>query len=168
LWGVPIYQRAVLDLDAPTGKYSPNATVNIGSNTWDIQPYYAVTLFPMKRMETSWRVHDLWSGTNDAPPLVENTRTTQAGQAVHFNSTLSFEIFKNLYIGANGYYLKQLTYARNNGVILPYSKEQTGAIGPGMVLNSVKLLFYINGYREVSAESTTAGNKLVLRVQKVF
>jgi hypothetical protein len=36
-----------------------------------------------------------------------------------FNSTLSFEIFKNLYTGANGYYLKQLTGARSNGVSLP-------------------------------------------------
>jgi len=34
-------------------------------------------------------------------------------------ATLSFEIFKNLYIGANGYYLKQLTDARSNGVSLP-------------------------------------------------
>ena len=168
VWGVPIYQRAVLDLDAPTGKYSPNAAVNIGSNAWDIQPYYAVTLFPLKRMETSWRVHYLWNGINDAPPLVENTRTTEAGQAVHFNGTLSFEIFRNVYIGANGYYLKQLTDARSNGVSLPYSKEQIGAIGPGMVLKSGKWLFFINGYREVGAESTTAGNKLVLRVQRVF
>ena len=168
LGGVPIYQRAVLDLDAPTGKYSPDATVNIGSNAWDIQPYYAVTLFPTKRMETSWRVHYLWNGINDAPPFVENTRTTQAGQAVHFNGTLSFEMIKNLYIGANGYYLKQLTDARGNGANLPGSREQIGAIGPGMVLNSGKWFFYINGYREVGAESTTAGNKLVLRVQKVF
>jgi hypothetical protein len=85
-----------------------------------------------------------------------------------FNSTLSFEIFKNLYIGANGYYLKQLTDARSNGVSLPYSKEQIGAIGPGMVLNSGKWFFFINGYHETGAESTTAGNKLVLHVQKVF
>jgi hypothetical protein len=158
----------VLDLDTPSGKYSPNATVNIGSNTWDIQPYYAVTLFPVKRMETSWRVHYLWNGINNASPLVENTRTTQAGQAVHFNRTLPFEIIKNLYIGANRYYPKQLTDARVNGVNLPGSREQICAIGPGMVLNSVKWFLYINGYREVGAESTTAGNKLVLRVQKVF
>ena len=45
-WSVPIYQRAVLDPDAPTGKSSTNATVNIGNNSWDIQLYYAVTLFP--------------------------------------------------------------------------------------------------------------------------
>jgi hypothetical protein len=119
-------------------------------------------------METSWRVHYPWNGTNDAPHLVENTRTAQAGQAVHFNSTLSFEIFKNLYIGANRYSLKQLTGARVNGVSLPYSKEQIGVIGPGMVPNSGKWFFYINGYREVGAESTAAGSKLVLRVQKVL
>ena len=122
----------------------------------------------MKKMETSWRVHYLWNGINDAPPLVENPRTTQAGQVVHFNGTLSFEIIKNLYTGANGYYLKQLSDARVNGVNLPGSREQIGAIGPGTVLNSGKWSFFFNGYREVGAESSTAGNKLALRVQKVF
>ena len=48
-WHMRIYQRAVLDLDAPVGKYSPNATINIGSNAWDIQPYHAFTLYPMKK-----------------------------------------------------------------------------------------------------------------------
>jgi hypothetical protein len=62
----------------------------------------------------------------------------QAGQAVHFNSTLSFAIIKNLHIGARGYYLKQLADARVNGVNLPGSREQIGAIGPDMVLNSGK------------------------------
>ena len=53
-------------------------------------------------------------------------------------------------------------------VSLPGSREQIGVIGPGMVQDSRKWFFFINGYREVGAETTTAGNKLVLRVQKVF
>jgi hypothetical protein len=48
LFGMPIYQRYLLDIDAPVGRYSRYASVTIGSNAWKIHPYYAVTLFPVK------------------------------------------------------------------------------------------------------------------------
>jgi hypothetical protein len=168
LYGMPIYQRVTFDIDAPVGRYSPDRPVNIGNNAWDIHPYYAVTLFPAKRIETSWRVHYLWDATNHAPPLGENASTTQAGQAVHFNATASYEIVKNVYVGANGYYLKQITDARANGIALPNSREQIGGIGPGVVVNHAKWFFFVNAYHEVGAENMTEGNKLVLRVEKVF
>lgn len=46
LFGMPIHQRADLNVDAPLGRYSPNRPVNIGNNGWDIHPNYAVTLYP--------------------------------------------------------------------------------------------------------------------------
>lgn len=168
LWHMRIYQRAVLDLDAPVGKYSRNATVNIGSDAWDVQPYYAFTLYPMKKLETSWRIHYLWNGVNHNPPAIYGATTTQAGQAMHFNATASYEIVKNVYVGANGYYLKQITDARANGFALPNSREQIGGIGPGAVVNRGKWFFFVNAYHEVGAENLTAGTKLVLRVEKVF
>jgi hypothetical protein len=168
LFGMPIYQRAVLDIDAPTGSYSRYANVNIGNNAWDVQPYYAVTLFPIKKLETSWRVHYLWNGTNTDPPISQGDHSTQAGQAIHFNATAAYEIVKNVYVGANGYYLKQITDARVNGLPLPNSKEQIGGIGPGLVVNKNKWFYYINGYHEIGAQNMPEGNKLVLRVERVF
>jgi hypothetical protein len=168
LFGMPIYQRALLDIDAPVGSYSRYASVNIGSNAWDIHPYYAVTLFPLNKLETSWRVHYLWNATNANPPISQGYRSTQAGQAIHFNATASYEILKNVYLGANGYYLKQITDARANGLRLPNSKEQIGAIGPGLVVHQNKWFYFINGYHEIGAENMTEGNKLVLRVERVF
>jgi hypothetical protein len=168
LFGMPIYQRAVLDIDAPVGKYSRYANVNIGNNAWDIHPYYAVTLFPVKKLETSWRIHYLWNGTNTDPPISQSYDSTQAGQAIHFNATASYEIVKNVYVGANGYYLKQITDARVNGLPLPNSKEQIGGIGPGLVVNKNKWFYFINGYHEMGAKNITEGNKLVLRVERVF
>ena len=168
LYGMPIYQRVTLDIDAPVGRYSPDRPVNIGNNAWDIHPYYAVTLFPAKRIETSWRVHYIWDAINHAPPLGENASTTQAGQAIHFNATASFEIVKNVYLGANGYYLKQITDAHVNGIAVPNAREQIDGIGPGAVVNRGKWYFFVNGYREVGAENMSEGNKLVLRVEKVF
>jgi hypothetical protein len=106
--------------------------VNIGSNAWDIYPYYAVTLFPVRHFETSWRIHYLWNGNNGDPPIRQGYRSTQAGQAIHFNATASYAIVKHLYVGANGHYLKQITDVCINGARLPNSKEQIGTIGPGL------------------------------------
>jgi hypothetical protein len=35
-------------------------------------------------------------------------------------------------------------------------------------VNRGKCFFYVNAYHEVGAENLTAGNKLILRVEKVF
>jgi hypothetical protein len=156
------------DIDAPAGSYSRYASVNIGSNALDIHPYYAVTLFPVKKLETSSRIHYLWNGTNADPSISQSYRSTQAGQAIYFNATASYEIAKNVYVGANGYYLKQITDTRVNGLRLPNSKEQIGAIGPGLVVHKNKWFYFINGYHEIGAENMTEGNKLVLRVERVF
>jgi hypothetical protein len=168
LFGMPIYQRVDFAFDAPLGRYSSDRPVNIGNNAWALNPYYAVTLYPAKRFETSWRVHYLWNSTNHTPPVDTREDTTQAGQAVHFNATASYEIVKNVYVGANGYYLEQITDARANGIAVPNAREQIGGIGPGAVVNRGKWFFFVNAYHEVGAENMSEGNKLVLRVEKVF
>jgi len=168
LFGIPIYQRADFDFDAPLGRYSPDRPVNIGNNAWAINPYYAATVYPTKRTETSWRVHYLWNSTNHAPPLDTGDDTTQAGQAIHFNATASYEIIKNVYVGANGYYLKQITDARVNAMAVPNAREQIGGIGPGAVVNRGKWYYYVNAYHEVGGKNLSEGNKLVLRIEKVW
>jgi len=79
--GMAIDQRVVADFDLPTGQYSRAANVNIGSNTFTVHPYYAITAFPAKRFETSWRIHYLWNSTNNNPPISTGVQSTQAGQA---------------------------------------------------------------------------------------
>jgi hypothetical protein len=97
LFRMPIHQRALLDIDAPVARYSRYASVNIGINAWDIHPYYAITLFPVKKLETSLRIHYLWNGTNAEPSISQSYCSTQARQAIHFNATASYEIVKNVY-----------------------------------------------------------------------
>jgi hypothetical protein len=163
-----IYQRAVLDVDIPVGRYSRRNAVNLGTNTYDLHPYYAVTAFPTKRMETSWRVYYLWNSTNQSPPLSTGARSMQAGQAIHFNATAAYNIRGGLWLGVNGYYFSQITDGRINGGAVRDSPERVGAVGPGMVWNSGKWFLYANGYREVVAENRPAGGKIVLRLEKVF
>jgi hypothetical protein len=165
---VPIDQRVVFDFDLPVGAYTKSSAVNISANAYTVHPYYALTAFPAKRIETSWRIHYLWNSTNDSPPFATGAQSTQAGQAIHFNATTAYNFGKHIWIGPNAYYLRQITDGRVNGVPLQNSPEQVAAIGPGVVWNSGKWSFYANGYHEFGVENRSAGNKLVLRVEKVF
>ena len=168
VFGMPIDQRFVADFGVPVGKYSPTSNVNLSSNTFNVHPYYSMTAFPAKRMETSWRVHYLWNSENNAPPIRTGAQSTQAGQAIHFNATAAYNVYKGLWMGANGYYLTQITDGRINGVPLHDSPEQVGAIGPGMVWNTGHWYCYANFYQELGAENRATGQKVVLRIEKVF
>jgi len=168
VFGIPIDQRFDVDFGVPVGKYSPTSNVNLSSNAFNVQPYYAITAFPKKRIETSWRFHYLWNATNNTPPINAGAQSTQAGQAIHLNATAAYNVYKGLWIGANGYYLKQITDGRINGVPLSNSPEQVGAIGPGMVWGVGNWCYYANYYQELGAENRPTGPKLVLRIEKVF
>jgi hypothetical protein len=113
--GMPIDQRVVTDFDLPVGEYSQSSIVNLSSHAFTVHPYYAITAFPKKRIETSWRVHYLWNSTNDSPPIGTGAKVTQAGEAIHFNATDAYNLCKDLWIGPNGYYIKQITMERSMG-----------------------------------------------------
>jgi hypothetical protein len=165
--GMAIDQRVVADFDLPTGQYSRTSNVNLG-DAFTVHPYYAITAFPAKRLETSWRVHYLWNSTNNDPPISTGTQSTQGGQAIHFNATVAYNLYKGLWVGSNGYYLKQITDGKIDAVALHNSPEQVGAIGPGTVWNSGSWFFFANAYQEFGAQNRATGHKLVLRVEKIF
>jgi len=166
--GMAIDERADVDFDLPTGQYSRTSNVNISSNAFTVHPYYAITAFPKKRMETSWRVHYLWNSVNNDPPISTVAQSTQAGQVIHLNATAAYSFHKGLWIGPNGYYFKQITDGKIDGAALHNSPEQVGAIGPGIVWNHKSWFFYANGYQEFAAQNRATGHKLVLRIEKTF
>src|SRR5579862_6603714 len=163
-----INQRVVFDFGLPVGEHSPNSSVNLSSHAFTTNPYYALTAFPWRKLETSWRVHHLWSSENGEPPLNFSARSTQAGQAIHLNGTLSYEVAKNLWVGSNGYFLKQISDPKIDGKNIPNSLEQIRAIGAGMVWQHGQWFLYVNGYHEFGAENRPTGSKVVHRVEKAF
>ena len=158
-------QRFVLDFDLPVGEYHQTTPVNLSSHAFTVHPYYAFTFFPFKRLETSWRIHYLYNGVNHDPAIDKGATSSQAGQAVHFNATTAYNISHGLWIGANGYLLKQTTAPKINGLAIAASLEQVGSIGPGLVWDRGPVLLYANAYREFEALNRPEGNKLVLRLQ---
>lgn len=160
-----IDQRLVFDFDLPTGEYKQASAVNIGSNALTVHPYYAVTVFPTKHWESSWRVHYLWNARNNKPSMPIGAQWTQAGQAIHFNATIGYKLPHGFWLGANGYYLKQITSPQLNGRAVLDSPEQVGAIGPGGMWNKGRCFLYANAYHEMGVENRPKGDKLVLRME---
>jgi hypothetical protein len=161
---IRMQQRIDFDFFIPTGEYQRTSPVNLSSHTFEVNPYYAVTVLPAKNWETSWRVHYLWNAVNHAPPLATGLRSTQAGQAIFFCATLSHALPHHIWFGANGYYLKQITNPSVNGVQLTNSPEQVGAIGPGALWDLGHFQLYANFYHELGVVNRPQGNKVVLRV----
>jgi hypothetical protein len=147
--GRPVFsQRIEFDLIAPTGKYDPAKDINQGSNFVSINPYWAVTVLPIHRLEISARFHYLYNFRNDRPanppPVMPAVVSAQAGQAFWVNYAASFEVVEKLHVGVNGYYFAQFTddqytYAdgsKNNGQAVPELGDEGRAkfltIGPGV------------------------------------
>jgi hypothetical protein len=160
-------QRFVLDFEVPVGEYRQDTPVSLSGHAFTVHPYYVFTFFPTKKVETSWRVHYLYSGVNNDPSVGNHARSSQAGQVIHFNATAAYGLPHGVWIGANGYLLKQITDPQVNGLAISSSPEQVGAIGPGLLWDRGQYLLYANGYHEFGALNRPEGNKLVLRVQWV-
>jgi hypothetical protein len=112
--GRPVFsQRFEFDVIAPTGFYDPNKDLNQGDNYTSLNPYWAITVLPLPRLEVSTRLHYLYNFTNNRPanppPVMPAVQSAQAGQAFWANFALSYEVIERLHLGANGYYFKQFT-----------------------------------------------------------
>ncbi len=158
-------QRFVLDFELPVGEYRQTMPVSLSGHAFTVHPYYAITFFPTRKIETSWRVHYLYNGVNNKPAGESSIHSSQAGQAVHFNATVAYSLPHGVWIGGNGYLFKQTTSPQIDGSAISTSPEQVGSIGPGIVWDRGQYLLYANGYHELGALNRPEGNKLVLRVQ---
>jgi anthranilate 1,2-dioxygenase (deaminating, decarboxylating) large subunit len=160
----PVFMHRIeFQMLLPTGHYSRSESLNPGSNFFSLDPYWAATWFIRPMWTASWRVHYLWNDDNDNPGGGLNT--SQAGQAVHLNFATDYELLpKHLRIGLNGYYLKQITDMKADGVNVPDSREQVLGLGPGFVWHiSQNDHIFFNAYYELAAENRPEGQRYNLR-----
>jgi len=160
-------QRFVFDVTLPTGKYSDQRPVNIGNHFVVVNPYYALT-YERKKIEFSARLHFLWNSANDDPFVGFGIRTMQPGQAFHVNYATSYEVRKNVRLGFNGYWLQQVTDHRINNVDVPYSRERTVGLGPGLQLGGRDIWLRLNGYLETDVRNRPSGVKVTFRISKAL
>jgi hypothetical protein len=95
-------------------------------------------------------------------------KSMQPGQAFHVNYATSYELFKNVRLGFNGYWLQQLTNHEINGVAVPNSKERTVGLGPGIQFGGQGIWFRVNSYIETDVRNRPSGVKVTLRISKAL
>lgn len=155
--------RLGLTVNCPTGKYkAPEFAINPGGNVYYLSPYWAATYFFTPKLATSWRINYLWCSRNPKTHI-------QAGQTFYGNFSLEYSILKKLYIGLNGYFLKQFANSNLDGVAIPNSQEAILGIGPGLLYQPNKTLsIFTNLYFESFVQNRPKGVKALLRCVKVF
>lgn len=168
LFDMPFFQRLNLLFKLPTGDYSRHSAVNVGSNVYSFNPYYAFTLVPTSRLEFSSRLYYLWNSENDEPFYRFRAENSQPGQAVHANVAASYEILNGLRLGVAGYALYQITDDKLDGDDQPNSRERVFGVGPGLKYKIDTWAMYLNSYYEFGAENRPEGVKLAFRISKVF
>lgn len=168
LFGRPYFHRFNLDLVLPTGEYRRSSPVNVGSNIFTLNPYYSFTLIPTASLEISARLHYLWCSENRDPFVGLGAGDTQPGQAFHANFAASYEIWKGLRLGVNGYCLQQLTDDRIDGEEQARSKERVLGVGPGLKYTYERMSIYLNTYYETAAENRPEGFRGIFRLSMAF
>ena len=165
----PVFMhRFELQMILPTGKYDKNRELNPGSNFFSFNPYWAGTLFITPSVTASTRIHYLWNAKNNNPNrnfTAIGANDTQAGHAIHLNFDMAYEVLpKQLRVGINSYYLKQISDTQVNGKDVGGRREQVFGIGPGAVYHcSQNDHIFFNYYFESLAENRPYGDRFNLR-----
>jgi hypothetical protein len=161
----PIFvHRVEFQCIVPTGKYDNDEVLNPGAGHFSFNPYWAGTLWMQPRWSASVRAHYLWNDENDDPWVGLGASDVQPGQAIHVNFATAYEVLpKQLHVGFNGYYLKQITDAKINGADAG-SREQVLGIGPGAVWHfSQDDHLFFNAYFETLGRNRPEGMRFLLR-----
>ena len=115
-----------IDILTPSGKNDVTKTINPGNGYWSILPFWKATLLPLPQWEISWRISYIHNFEYSPGGVTRHT-----GDGVWLNFATSYEVYKNLYLGLNGYWLKQLDADEIGSVNVANSKQESFHIGPG-------------------------------------
>lgn len=177
----PIFSHRIgFNVIMPTGKYSSTKDFNPGTHAWHINPDWAITFIPAYRFEISTRIQYLYNFANNNPAAdaAGPHTSTQSGMAIFDNFAAAFEILPfdptrtgalNLRAGLNGYFFKQISDNKTDGVTTPNQKEQVLGLGPGAMWAIAETdALWLNVYFETAVQNRFASNTVQLRWAHAF
>jgi hypothetical protein len=147
---------------APTGRYTPGATNNIGSGYWGDDITTNTTLYLKKNkgtqasLATIWEIHGEKRGTNITPGQTF-TMEWGLGQILPLKKDFS----RLIQVGVVGYDQYQTT---NNGGLtqsLPFYSSQAVGLQSNFIMPPKGLNFFFKYYWEYHALATTQGRTIV-------
>jgi hypothetical protein len=173
--GHPVFSwRAEIDVIAPTGDFDKHKDLNQSSGFWSLIPYLSVTYLPTEKTEISLRFNYMYNFSttkfSNPPPIPGlNFDNGQAGQVGWLNFAASYRVLPSLALGVNGFYYKQLTENKLNGVSIANSKAEMLSMGPGAHISiSEKSFLNVNLNLPVINKNAIKGPSLGLQYVKVF
>jgi hypothetical protein len=148
---------AGIDVLLPTGKYDKSTPFkNIGANYFSFEPVYAVSYLNDKGLDVSAKfMYNI---------KTKNTDTDyQSGDEVRVDALVGKK-FGKVQLGLAGYYNKQVTADKANGVPVANSKNEVLALGPSLKYTFADHSMLVAAYEhEVIAKNTFGGDKFHLK-----
>jgi hypothetical protein len=147
---------------APTGRFAPGATNNVGSGFWGNNLLFGATGYLTPTKSTSANLFFAWEGHGE-----KKDTETIPGQAVTMEwglgqvIPLDKQLHQLLQVGLIGY--DQWQASKNSGITSRLPAYAVSAIGlqANYVLPATRAAFFLKGYDELSARARTQGRTLV-------
>jgi hypothetical protein len=139
---------------APTGRYSPGATNNVGRGTWTHQLNLGNTYYFDRKHSwswTNWLRGEIHQKTRDTDLTI--------GDNIIWEWALAKTFFEVLDIGLVGYGQWQVTNATGSAAILPSDHNKIWGLGGelGLYIPKIRSRLDVRGYGQFGAELRTQG-----------
>lgn len=157
-WHSPELHTAVgLDINLPTGSFDRNDPPgkNIGANYYSVEPVFGVTYLNKDGWEVSGKFMYNWKTKNKDTEY-------ESGDEFHMDYLVGKHIGPWA-VGVSGYYLKQVSDDKQNGVTVGTdgNRGQVAAFGPSVKYeNAGHQHFIFQWQHETSAENRFQGDKV--------
>jgi hypothetical protein len=151
-----------LDIYIPTGEFNKNNLANPGRNYWTFEPVVGATFISDSGFEVSGKFMYDFNTKNDDTEY-------KSGQEFHFDYTIA-QKFGNFSVGLGGYYYKQMTNDKLNGVKVDPDgfKGQVFAFGPQVKYDYKNMSFILKYQTETSVENRPEGDKFWFKFVYAF
>ncbi len=152
-----LHAVAGVDIFMPVGDYDKTRIANPGRDYWTFEPLVGVTYLSDSGIELSSKfMYDFNTKNGDTDYL--------SGQEFHFDYTVGYHI-NNWSLGLGGYYYKQVTDDKQNGIAVMGPdgtagfKGQAFAIGPQVKYDYKNMSFILKYQKEMAVENRPEGDK---------